>query len=184
MLSDTMLYEQEREIVQSSIQKWVVEEVFSFGWFVVLSVLIVAYVIWLKLVDRKRGTELLLLGSLEAVAKVIVLIILGNVLGLYHYNIRLLPINVNIFITSVTVSPIVVMLVQQYKSSWKGFLLWSAIGFAFMNFVIFPIYILLGIVEFHNWNVFYHFLVIYAGSIGVRVVFLWITGTQKRLTES
>lgn len=172
------------EIVELSIKKWATEEVFSFGWFLIVGIVITAYIIWLKLVDRKRGTELLLIGSLDAVSKAIVIIILGNVLGLYHYNVRIFPITVNIFITSVTVSPIIIMLAQQYKSSWKGFMLWIAIGYAFMNFVIFPIYTLLGIVEFHKgWNVFYHFLVIYAVSLAVRIVFLWITGTQKRLQE-
>jgi hypothetical protein len=125
-----------------------------------------------------------LIGSLTAVAKAIVIIILGNVLGVFHYTIRLFPIITNIFATSVTVSPIIVMLVQQYTSSWKGYMLWNAIGFAFMCFVIFPIYTLVGILEFHNWNVFYHFLVIYTVSLGVRAVFLWITNTQKRLKSA
>jgi hypothetical protein len=175
-----MLYEKERELFDLSIQKWTSEEVFSFGWFLILGVLIVAYAIWLKLVDRSRGTELLLIGSLTAVAKLITAIILGNALGVFYYTIRLTPLISNVFATSVTISPIIVMLVQQYTSSWKGYLLWSAIGFAFLNFVIFPIYTLVGALEFHNWNVFYHFLVLYAISIAVRIVFLWITDTQKR----
>lgn len=76
------------------------------------------------------------------------------------------------------------MMTQQYTSSWKGYMLWTAVGIAFMNFIIFPVYVAIGALEFHNgWNVFYHFLCLYTISQGVRVVFLWITGTQKRLLE-
>lgn len=97
---------------------------------------------------------MLLVGALEAVAKAIYIILLGNVLGNFVYTIRFLPITVNLFATSVTVSPIIIMLTHQYTSSWKGYQLWSAIGFAFLNFVIFPIYIAIGALEFHNgWNV-------------------------------
>lgn len=38
-----MLYEQERELADLSIQKWTSDEVYSFGWFIMLGVLIVEY---------------------------------------------------------------------------------------------------------------------------------------------
>lgn len=179
------MYEKARELAELSIQDWISNEVFSFGWFLMVAIMIVAYAAWLKLVDRKRGTGILLIGSLEAVAKlIIVAILLDNILGLYDYKIRILPVPANVFATSVTLSPILIMLVTQYTSSWKGFLLWAAIGNAFLNFVIFPIYTAIGVLDFHKgWNVFYHFLVLYTIAICVRVVFLWITGTHKRLEE-
>lgn len=179
------MYEKERELAEQSIKDWTSNEVFTFGWFLMVAIIIVAYAVWLKLVDRKRATGLLLIGSLEAVAKLLfVAVLLDNILGVYDYQIRLLPVPANVFATSVTLSPIIVMLVTQYTSSWKGFLLWEAIGNAFLNFVLFPIYTAVGILEFHRgWNVFYHFLVLYAIAICVRVVFLWITGTQKRFQE-
>lgn len=180
-----MLYEKERELAELSIKDWTSNEVFTFGWFFMVAIIIITYAVWLKLVDRKRGTGLLLIGSLEAVAKLIfVAILLDNILGLYDYNIRLLPVPANVFATSVTLSPIFIMLVTQYTSSWKGYLLWTAVSNAILCFVIFPIYTAVGILEFHKgWNVFYHFLALYAIAICVRVVFLWITGTQKRLEE-
>lgn len=175
------MYEKERELAKLSIQSWTSNEVFSFQWFLMIGILIVSYVVWLKLLDRKKATELLLIGSLDSVAKLIIAaVLLDNILGVYDYEIRILPVPGNIFATSVTISPILIMLVTQYTTSWKGFFLWAAIGNAFLNFVIFPIYTSIGILKFYNWNVFYHFLVLYAIAICVRVVFLWITGIQKR----
>lgn len=174
------MFEKERELAQLGIHNWTSNEVFSFEWFLMAGILIVAYIVWLKLVDKSRVTELLLLGSLETVAKIILAILIGNLLGLYDYKIRLLPMPSNVFATSATISPIILMLVQQYTTSWKGFIIWTTIGNAFLNFVIFPIYTLVGIIEFYNWNVFYHFLVLETVALIVRAVFLWITGTQKR----
>jgi hypothetical protein len=174
------MFEKEREIAQLLVQHWTSNEVFSFGWFFMIGILIIAYTVWIKLLDRSRATELLLLGSLEAVAKVILAILLGNLLGLYNYKVRLLPMPSNVFATSVTISPIIIMLVQQYTTSWKGYIFWITIGNAFLNLVIFPIYTAIGIIEFHKWNVFYHFLVLLSIAICMRIIFLWITGTQKR----
>lgn len=176
-----MIYDKERVLAQMSIQNWLSNEVFSFGWFLMLGILIILYAVWLKLLDKQRATQLLLIGSLAAVFYHINFMFMIDFFGLFHYMIRLIPIHTPAFASSVTIAPITIMLVQQYTSSWKGYILWSAIGIAFINFVIFPLYTLIGILEFHNWNVFYHFLVMLVISLITRLVFLWITGTQKRL---
>ena len=175
-----MLYEMLREYSQLSMQHWLNEEIFSLGWFLEVIILIAAYVVWLKLLDKRRATEMLLIGSLAAVAKSLNSIVLGGLLGLAHYNIRLVPFANNMFTSSITLSPIIVMLAQQYAHSWKGYMVRNAIGFALLCFVIFPVFTLVGALEFHNWNVFFHFLVLLTVSLVVRLVFLWITGTQQR----
>ncbi len=175
-----MLYEKEREIARLSLERWLKDEIFSLGWFIEIGILIVVYVIWLKLLDKRRSTELLLIGSLTAVVKSINAMMLGGGLGLFDYSIRLTPVLSNVFVTSVTISPVIVMLSEQYSSSWGGFMLRSAIGFAILNFAIFPLYVRLGALNFYNWNVFYHFLVLFGYSLIVRLAFLWIEGIKKR----
>lgn len=174
------MYEKLREVVQASQQNWKSNEVFSLGWFVILGVLVITYIIWLKLLDRKRGVSLLLIGSLAAVAYALNSMLLGDILGLAEYRIRLIPTSIALFLSSITLSPIIIMLVQQYTSTWKGYFLWSGIGFAVLNFVIFPVYMALGVFVFHHWNVFYHFLVLYFISLCVRFVYLLIVGRQER----
>lgn len=174
------MFEKYRQVIEESQQDWKFNEVFSLGWFVMLGVLIIVYAIWLKLVDRRKGVPLLLIGALSAVAYSLNSLILGDILGLAEYKIRLFPFSTAVFLSSITLAPIIIMLVQQHTSSWKGYLLWSGIGFAFLNFAVFPVYMDLGIFVFHNWNVFYHFLVTYSISICVRFVFRWIIGRQER----
>ena len=178
-----MLYEKSRELSQLSLDRWLNEEVFSPQWFLVLGILIVVYVVWIKLLDKRRIKDLLLIGSLTAVAKSLNSMFLGGMLGLADYTVRLIPAYSNILITSMTISPIIVMLAEQYSSSWGGFILRIAIGFAVLCFGIFTLYDQIGILDFYNWNVFYHFLVLIAVSLIVRCVFLWLSGIEKRAHE-
>ncbi len=175
-----MLYEKSRELARQSAERWLSEELFSLGWFIEIVILIAAYVIWLKLLDRRRITELLLIGSLTAVVKSVNSILLGSILGLADYTVRLIPAESNVFITSVTISPIIVMLAGQYSKTWGGYMLRTGIGYAILCFGIFPLYMLVGALKFYHWNVLYHFLELFALSLIVRCAFLWIVGIQKR----
>ena len=175
-----MIYEMLRELSGLSMQRWLTEEVFSFGWFLMVAILIIVYIVWLRLLDKKRATALLLIGSLAAVAYSLNSLVLGGVFGLADYLVRILPFYSNVFVSSITLVPIAIMLAEQYASSWKGYMLRTAIGLAVLCFAVFPLYILVGILEFHNWNVFFHFIVLFAISLVIRLAYLWITGTEKR----
>jgi hypothetical protein len=161
-----MLYEKSRELTQLDLEHWINNEVFTFGWFLIVGLLIIAYIVWLILLDKSRTIKLLLIGSLAAVAYTLNSLILGSFFGAAEYKIRLFPFDIAIFISSITLAPIIIMLVQQYKSTWKGYLI--------------TLFTQIGILEFHNWNVFYHFIVLYIISIVVRLSFKWMVDTQKR----
>ena len=176
-----MIYEKSRELAQLQLDIWLSSDLFSFKWFVLIGVLAIFYIVWLKLLDKSRIVELLLIGSLAAVAFTINAFILIEFLGLTHYVTKILPISPPIFITSITISPVIIMLVQQYTSSWKSYMFWTAIGFAFLSLIIFPIFTAIGILELYkNWNWFYHYIVLYTVAQTVRLVFLWITGIERR----
>jgi MFS family permease len=144
--------------------------------------LLIVYIVWLKLVDRKRGVKLLLIGSLAAVGYIFNCLVLTELFNVMEFKIRILPMPA-IFISSISVPPIFVMLAEQYTSSWKGYILWSGLSFAFYSFVLLPVFSLMGILQLHNWSVFYQFLIMFGISLGVRLVFLWIVDTQKRKNE-
>ena len=179
-----MLYEKSKELAQLSLQNWVSHEVFSLGWFVEVGILLAFYIVWFILLDKKRTVELLLIGSLAAVFYHLNLTILVNVLCWIHYSIRIFPMISPDFISGVTISPIILMLVQQYTSHWKGYILWSGVGIAFVNFIILPINMLVGILQFDHWNLIYHFIGLFVISLFTRYIFLWITETQKRHTAN
>ena len=166
------MYEKSRELAQLSIQNWASKEVFSFGWYLMVGVLVVAYAVWLKLADRRRGTELLLIGSLEAIAKLLISgVLLSNILGLYDYKIRLVPVPANVFATSITLSPILIMLVTNIRRHGKVFC-YGGNRQCVPVFCYLPDIMPSGLPKCIT-GTFYHFLVLCATPFA-RLVFLWI----------
>lgn len=176
-----MPYDKARELADASYQKWISTELFSPGWFITLSVLLVIYIVWMILLDKRRIVQLLLIGSLSAVGFLIFDIILYGFYGFVEYPISLTPFKPSLFVVNVTIAPVVIMAVEQYVKSWKGFILWAAIGLGAVTFVLLPIYTALEIIKFHNnWNYLIHFLYLYLGALTARLAFLVLDGIQKR----
>jgi len=179
-----MPYETARLLAYQTYQQWVAKELFSVGWFVMVGVLIVTYAIWLKLVDKRRLRDLLLLGSLCAVGFSIGDIFLIGNWGVADYNIALGPGRPPIFVLSLTVGPILFMLIEQYSSSWKKYFLWAGIGSAAAAFGLMPLYVFLGIIQFYKWNYVYQFIYLLTAGIIARALLLWITSIEQSQSVS
>lgn len=160
-----LLYTSERALAVQSYQHWISSEFLSLGWFVTVFVLLAFYITWWCLVDKRRLSQLLLIGSYAAVWYVLTDMLFCGLYGLAEYKIRLLPLMPDIFVVSVTKIPIVIMLVMQYTSSWKSYFLWSCLGIGVLVFALLPIYTAIGIFALHVMNYFDVFLICYSGVI-------------------
>lgn len=174
-----MPYETARLLAYQTYQQWISKEFLSTGWFVMVAVLAVTYAIWLKLVDTRRLRDLLLIGCLCAVGFSVADIILIGYFGVADYNISLGPGRPPVFVLSLTVGPILFMLIQQYTFSWKEYLLWTVIGSAAAAFGLMPLYVFLGIITFYKWNYFYHFFYMLTAGIVSRALLLWIISLEQ-----
>ena len=119
------------EIMQKSdalnnliLTKWLKQEFLTFEWFFTLFVVLVCYLLFFYLVDKKRIVEILLYGSLVAVAYVVYDSI-GTFFGFWTVKIAISPVYPNFFGSSLTVAPLLAMILYQYKSPWNSFLRWS-----------------------------------------------------------
>jgi len=179
-----VIYETSRQLAYLSYQRWITTELFSTGWFIMIGVLIITYAVWLKLIDKRRLRDLLLLGSLIAVGFTVGdTFLIGN-WGVANYNVSLFPGRPPLFVLSLTVSPIIFMLIQQYTTSWKEYLTWAAIGSAAIAFGLMPFYVWAGILQFYKWNYIYHlFYTFTAGTIG-RALLLLIINIEQGQTAS
>jgi len=174
-----MLYETARLLIYQSYQQWISTEFFSFGWFVIIGVLVIVYGIWLKIVDKSRIQSILLLGSLSAIGFIIADMVLISYLGVADYKIRIFPWQPPIFIVSITIAPILLMLIYQYTSSWSGYTLWTGIAMAVLAFGLLPIYSFLGIYQLVKWNYFYQFLLMFTDGVIARVLILWLISLEQ-----
>lgn len=46
------MYETSRLLISQSYQHWISQELFSTGWFIIISFLIVVYAVWFNLVEK------------------------------------------------------------------------------------------------------------------------------------
>jgi len=115
------------EFWKQSYQRWSTQEIFSFAWFFNIAFMVILYVIWAMVVDKQKLRELLLFGSFVAVSATFIDIVAVSI-GLWEYKVRLFPINPAPFPFDFTVVPILNMLVLQYTSSWRNYLIGSLLA--------------------------------------------------------
>lgn len=173
------LYEIQMEFWKQSYQRWSTQELFSFAWFFNIAFMLILYVIWIKIVDKRRLKELLLFGSLIAISANCIDIVAVTT-GLWEYKVRLLPISLFPFPFDYTVIPILYMLVLQYTMSWRNYLIGSLLASAFFSFVISSVYVLIGIKQYHHFNYFYMFILVFVITTIVKVIYNWITDIEYK----
>lgn len=173
------LYELHMEYWGQLYKHWVSEEVLSFAWFFNIAFLLVFYVVWIKLVDKRRLRDLLLFGSLIAVVATF-LDIVAVTIGLWEYKVRLFPLGTAPFPFDFTIIPILYMLVLQYTSTWRSYLTGSLLASSLIAFAIIPVYVLLGKEQYHNFNYFYMFILIFVVTTIIKAIYNWIANIEHK----
>jgi hypothetical protein len=147
-----------------SIEHWLRAELNTWEWWLSVGLTIIPWVIWWKLVDRKRIFEIFNYGSF-----IIILAAFSDVIGselvLWNYPIRLLPIVPRLLPFDFTIAPIIYMLLYQYYSKWKSFIIASVVISAVLSFIVEPFLILLKLYELITWKFIYSFPVYLGASI-------------------
>jgi hypothetical protein len=176
---DKSLYNLRMQYWQESYKHWVSEEIFSFTWFFNLTFLIILYIVWIKIVDKNRLRELLLFGSLLAVASMLIDVIAVTI-GLWEYKVSLFPLSPAPFPFDLTVVPILYMIVMQYTSSWRAYLIGASIAAAIFSFVIVGTYLLLDIKVFYKFNLFYMFALTLIVTVIMKAIYNWIVSIEAK----
>jgi hypothetical protein len=167
------LYNLRMELWHESFKDWINNDLFTFPWFFNIALLALFYVIWIKIVDKKRLQGLLLFGALLAVASVLVDTIAVTI-GLWEYNVSIFPLSPAPFPFDFTIIPILFMLALQYTTSWRNYLIGSIIASSIFSFIIEPLYVWLGIKTLHKFNYLYLFIIVLVVTTAINAIFKWI----------
>ncbi|WP_088101998.1 CBO0543 family protein [Halalkalibacter urbisdiaboli] len=143
-----------QQLYDMKLDYWISHDLFTFQWWLLLFILFVPWVIWLRFVDKKRITEILLFGTLLMLL-VIMLDDIGVETHLWSYpyqliNImpRLLPIDQGILVVAH-------MFLYQYFPKWNKFIIANVIMAIIFTFVFEPLTVWLGIYKLENWRYIY-----------------------------
>lgn len=145
------------------------DKVISWQWFLLLVLLLLPWYLWWKIVDRREVIEIFAYGL---VVSIISALFNGNFLnlGLFSYPYPLIPINGRAYAFSLSVLPVIYMLVYQYFKSWKSFAMASVALSALIAFMAQPLLAWMDMYKLIKWNYFYSFLVLLVISLGARLI--------------
>lgn len=134
---------------------WKDQIVFSFSWWFLLLSFLLLIIVWLRLLDRNRLVLILLFGFITLTI-VTTLDTLGGELQLWEYPRMILPWGPRILCIDIMIS-IFFMLMFQFFTHWKSFIISSIVLSTIFSFVFEPIAEYLGIYLPIKWSHFYSF---------------------------
>lgn len=169
MVTNEQLMQTSKYLDKIVMEKWLSEQFLSPIWIGLFLFVIFTYILFFYLADKKRVVELLLFGSLVAVAFSVYNSI-GELIGLWATLFRMVPLQQNFFMSDLTIVPLYAMLIYQYSNSWKKFFIGTVVWAGLIAFVFY--YIIL-----NRLNVF-----IYLTPFGpyIDFVFLILIGVIAR----
>lgn len=178
---DFMIYQKKIELWHLMLNEWKFD-ITTIKYWSLIAVILVSYIIWYRLTDKRHLSNLLLFGSFFAVMRVIT-DLAGVTAGLWYFKSNILPLSPSLFVHDITISPLTYMLVQQYSSNWKQFFMWNLVGAGFIYVIVLPLFSYFGILHLMHWNYLYGFITMYVTAILARGVFNLVIKVQEKARE-
>jgi hypothetical protein len=155
--------------VKQDVHNWLNNELFSWNWWVLVGFILIPLIIWIKVVDRKRMLEYLLVWTLVIISTSY-LDAVGADLKFWTYPVQFLPITPRAIPFDIFMVGITYMLLYQYFSSWKTYIIALVIMASTFAFIGEPFSHLLNLVYYIKWKYYYSFIFYIVLGITVRVI--------------
>ncbi len=146
------------QLHEARVLYWHVAVLFSFQWWLSISVPLFFIWAWYKLCRRSQLVETALYGLFWAAAATY-LDTLGTSFLLWEYPYTILPYGSKHLSVNLTSLPIALMLVYQYCPSWPAFARGTVAISLVFAFVLEPLLVWLGIYIMYHWTYWYSFII-------------------------
>lgn len=148
---------------------WLKETFLQWEWWLLLALTTIPWIIWWKIVDRKRLFEILTYGFLVMTVSVIFDAI-GVEFDFWEYKPQIVPL-FDVFVTyDFSVMPVIYMVVYQFFDNWKSFTIANVVVSAIFAFISEPLLVWMDFYVLFNWKYIYSFPI----YIAIAVVFKWV----------
>jgi hypothetical protein len=165
--------------IQLQIQHWVKYELFTPQFWLLVGILIIPWIIWWRMVDRRRFLEIIIYGLLISTAASF-LDEVGCQLNWWEYRYDIEPLFPRLIPMNFTMLPVLYMLVYQYFSEWKSFVMANIVMAALMTFVGEPLFVSTGIYVLLEWKHLYSFPIYIILALLLKLLLNWIMKVQER----
>jgi hypothetical protein len=137
-------------------EEWIQNDLWSFNWWLSLSLVFIPLFIWWKVVDRTRLTQIIMFGLFIGIISTFLDVVGVNFI-LWGYPDKLLPVIPPIFPFDLIIVPVVHMLIFQFYLKWKSFFWANVVVASILTFIAEPILAWMGIYKLYNWEYIFSF---------------------------
>ncbi len=144
----------QKELHHLRFDYWIGHDIFSIQWWLLLTMFIVPWIIWYKVIPKKYKAEVLSFGLLIGLLSS-QLDELGVMTGRWGYPYQLVQTNRGLNPYNFTLIPVGYMLVYYYFPKWKHFILGNTVIGIIAAFGAEPILKFIGIYKPISWKYYY-----------------------------
>jgi hypothetical protein len=157
---------------------WIEHDIFSWQWWLLLSMLIIPWVIWYKVIPKENKAVVLSFGLLIGLLSS-QLDEIGVMTGTWSYPYQLVQTNRGLNPYNFTLIPVGYMIVYQYFKKWKPFILGNIVIGFIAAFGAEPLLKYVGIYQPFHWKYYYSLPIYIVLPIIFRVIVYYFLELNK-----
>lgn len=180
------IHESARQVLQAQVEfgrlreeAWLADSLWSWQWWLLVALLVLPWIVWWRLVDRKRLSEICLFGMF-VLATASWMDEIGTDLILWYYPYKIIPWYPQLVPINYSVLPIVYMLIYQYAPKWSSYILAMVVMSALFSWGAEPMLAFMGIYQVVKWKFSYSFPVYLLIAISHRWLLERILATSRK----
>jgi hypothetical protein len=154
--TDAQLAQLTHELTQARIEHWLIHDLFTWQWWFLLALLIIPWIIFYYIADRKKLPQLWLYGLFMHMV-IIKLDSIGFETGHWIYPYKLVPFSSFVAYIDSSPLPVIYMLEYQYFPRWQDFIKISVLTAGVFAFVCEPVLEVMGLYVPLKWYHIYGF---------------------------
>ncbi|AFC33323.1 hypothetical protein PM3016_6715 [Paenibacillus mucilaginosus 3016] len=170
----------QEQLTELRLSHWTQHEVFTPQWWFLLVLFLGSWLLWWRLLDKRRLYEIGFLGLFMAYLATL-LDAAGSELQLWSYHYKLFPLYNRLLTADIALVPICYMLIYQWFPRWKPFLLAHAVLALGASFAAEPLFIWLGIYQPIVWKSYYSVPIYLLLAVMTKAM---MKAIQKRYTKN
>lgn len=179
MLSDVpQTVKDQADLTKAGIDEWKKEDVFHLGWWILIGLIVISFVVWIILLDKSRLKETILFAALMFIV-VLGLDEYGDELILWDYPVDVIPIFRSLTAFNLLLLPMVYSLMYQYFKG-RNYIFAVLISTAAICFGVEPLLSLGNMYQLLNWQYWWSFPFYFVSALLVRKITLKVFKISER----
>ncbi|OPH47391.1 hypothetical protein BC351_40085 [Paenibacillus ferrarius] len=159
-----------KELTKLREQYWLHYDLFTLQWWLLLALLIIPWVVWWRLADKKRLKDIVLFGV--SISYLIFLLDhIGYELNLWLYPHKLTRIIPESSAFDLGILPVLHMLLFQYFTRWRSYLIANTLMATVFVLLCEPISVWIGLYKILHWKYIYSFPLYILKAVLIKGIF-------------